>query len=116
MEVSDKHFLLQGPDIGVQEMKPMLLVFDLVHVDISRWYVLVSTLESGILQNQTAFVQSLDISLMAGVNQMEMKHSFPILCGLPAIGDSKSDEPCLIHLTTFRRTHTRPPIRQQICG
>ena len=62
MEVSNKNFLLQGPDIGVQEMKPMLLVFNLVHVDISRWHVLVSTLKSGILQNQTAFVQSHDIS------------------------------------------------------
>ena len=91
MEVSNKNFLLQGPDIGVQEMKPMLLVFNLVHVDISRWHVLVPTLKSGILQNQTAFVQSLDIPLMARVNQMEMKQSFPILCGLPAIDDSESD-------------------------
>ena len=66
MEVSDKNFLLQGPYIGVQEMKPMLLVFDLVHVDISCWHVLVSTLKSGILKNQTAFVKSLDISLMTG--------------------------------------------------
>ena len=66
MEVSDKNFLLQGPYIGVQEMKPMLLVFDLVHVNISRWHVLVSTLKSGILKNQTAFVKSLDISLMTG--------------------------------------------------
>ena len=91
MVVSDKNFLLQGPDIGVQEMKPMLLVFNLVHVDISRWHVLVSTLKSGILQNQTAFVQSHDISLMShlsSVNQMEMKHSSPILCGLPAIDES----------------------------
>ena len=66
MEVSDKNFLLQGPYIGVQEMKPMLLVFDLVHVNISRWHVLVSTLKSGILKNQSAFVKSLDISLMTG--------------------------------------------------
>ena len=66
MEVSNKNFLLQGPDIGVQEMKPMLLIFNLDHVDVSRWHVLISTLKSGILQSQTAFVQSLNISLMAG--------------------------------------------------
>ena len=63
MEVSDKNFLLQGPYIGVQEMKPMLLVFNLDHVDVSRWHVLISTLKSGILQSQTAFVQFLNISL-----------------------------------------------------
>ena len=50
MEVTDENFLLQGPDIGVQEMKPVLLVFYLVHVDVSRWDVFIPTLQSGILR------------------------------------------------------------------
>ena len=49
MEVSDEDFLLQRPDVRVEQVQPLAVVPDLVHVDVPGRDVLIATLKSSIL-------------------------------------------------------------------
>ena len=51
VEVPDKDPLLERPDVGVQEVEPLGLEADLVHVDIARRHVLVAALQAAVLRN-----------------------------------------------------------------
>jgi hypothetical protein len=44
VKVSGEHFLLQRSDVSVEQVKPLLLEPDLVHVDVPGWNVLVTAL------------------------------------------------------------------------
>lgn len=49
VKVSNEHFFLQRSDVGVQEVQPLAVVPDLVHVDVPGRDVLIATLKSSIL-------------------------------------------------------------------
>ena len=49
MNVSVKDTLLQRPDVGVNDVEPLRLVPDLVHVDVPGRDVLVTALEALVL-------------------------------------------------------------------
>ena len=50
--VSYEHFFLQGADVCVQEMEPLLLVADLLHVDVPSGHILVAAFYAGVLKWQ----------------------------------------------------------------
>ena len=50
MEVAHKDPFLERPDVSVQEVEPLGLEADLVHVDIARRHVLVAALQTPVLQ------------------------------------------------------------------
>ncbi len=45
---------MQGSDVGVQDGQPLLLIADLLHVNVAGRYVLVATLNSGVLKTKLA--------------------------------------------------------------
>ena len=51
VEVPDKDPFLERPDVGVQEVEPLGLEADLVHVDIARRHVLVAALQTTVLRS-----------------------------------------------------------------
>ena len=51
MEVAHKDPFLERPDVSVQEVEPLGLEADLVHVDIARRHVLVAALQTTVLRS-----------------------------------------------------------------
>jgi len=49
VEVSDEDFLLQRPDVSVEQVQPLAVVPDLVHVDVPRGDVLIAALKPRVL-------------------------------------------------------------------
>ena len=53
VEVPHKDPFLERPDVGVQEVEPLGLEADLVHVDIARRHVLVAALQTAVLRRNS---------------------------------------------------------------
>lgn len=51
MEISSEHHLLKWGDILLEDIQPMSLKVNLVHVNVARWNCFISAFESLILKN-----------------------------------------------------------------
>lgn len=51
VDVAQEDVLLQRPNVNSQKLHPRLLVADLVHVNVSRWNILISSNQTIVLDN-----------------------------------------------------------------
>lgn len=69
MIVADEDQLLQRPNVFFQEVQPLLLVLNLIHVNIASGHVFVTTRQAWILARKSIAICNIDLSSHNRINR-----------------------------------------------